>query len=321
MHFNEAGTLDMEAAMTTDRASNAESAFWDDVHAWYDRESSADPMLRLNALGLARNVEELDAYGFTMLPPEKAAPSGFWQELRDAILALAEERSGAAPDAETGQTHRDQPRGTGELMSYMLLGGDVFERALMNENVQAMIEYLLGDGFVLSSMSTILKGPGNAPLGLHSDNGLFPAPFPAFSQVANASWLLTDYSEENGALCFWPGSHKFCRQPTAGEMESWSKFMPVNAPAGTLVVWHGNTWHGAFARRAPGLRINLIQYFCRPYMATQEWYRDKVSPEAIARNSPVFSRLIGLDAPYPFPLEGPDYQRVHREMERAKRGP
>jgi ectoine hydroxylase-related dioxygenase (phytanoyl-CoA dioxygenase family) len=304
----------------SDQASSAQASVLDQVHAWYGRERVADPMERLDALQLSKHVEELNAYGFTVIPPEKAAPAGFWQELRDGILALAQQRSGVTPDTDGGGTHRDQPRGTGELMSYMLLGGEVFERALMNENVQALIEYLLGDGFVLSSMSTILKGPGNVPLDLHSDNGLFPAPFPAFSQVANASWLLSDYTKENGSLCMWPGSHKFCRQPTPEETASWSKFMPVEAPAGSLVVWHGNTWHGAFARRTAGLRINLIQYFCRPYMATQEWYRDKISAEAVARNSPVFARLVGLDAAYPFPLEGPDYERVHREIVRAARG-
>ena len=32
------------------------------------------------------------------------------------------------------------------------------------------------------------------------------------------------------------------------------------------------------------------------------------------------ARLVGLDAAYPFPLEGPDYERVHREIERGRRG-
>ena len=30
--------------------------------------------------------------------------------------------------------------------------------------------------------------------------------------------------------------------------------------------------------------------------------------------------LIGLDAAYPFPFEGPDVSRVHREVARAQRG-
>jgi ectoine hydroxylase-related dioxygenase (phytanoyl-CoA dioxygenase family) len=32
----------------------------------------------------------------------------------------------------------------------------------------------------------------------------------------------------------------------------------VEAPAGSLIVFHGNTWHGALPRRRPGYRFTLI---------------------------------------------------------------
>ncbi len=87
---------------------------------------------------------------------------------------------------------------------------------------------------------------------------MVPAPYPAYAQVANATWLLTGYDRDAGALSFWPGSHKFCRPATSRETTGVERFVPVTAPAGSLVVWHGNTWNGAFPRRTPGLRVNLL---------------------------------------------------------------
>ena len=40
----------------------------------------------IQALGLEQYVAELDTYGFTVVPPEKAAPAGFAERLRDAVV-------------------------------------------------------------------------------------------------------------------------------------------------------------------------------------------------------------------------------------------
>ncbi len=39
------------------------------------------------------------------------------------------------------------------------------------------------------------------------------------SQVANANYALTPYSEEAGALAMVPGSHRLCRKPHGNEMQ------------------------------------------------------------------------------------------------------
>lgn len=285
------------------------------VSGWKLADTAADPLAEIRRLGLEKNVAELDAYGFTIVPPDQAGPPGLADKIRQAMVDVAARRSGVAPDLESGETHRDKPRGVGQHMYYLLLEGEAFEEALVNPTALALVTYLLGDSCLLSSMTGMLKGPGGDPLPLHADMGMFPGPWSAASQVCNATYALTDYSRENGSLCFWPGSHKFARRPTPAEMAAVDEFMPAVAPAGSLIVWHGNTWHGAFARTAPGVRINLIMYFVRGYVQTQEWYRDKVSPETLARR-PRIRDLLGLDNPYPMAMpgnEGPDeahYQRL-----------
>ncbi|MBY8822241.1 phytanoyl-CoA dioxygenase family protein [Sphingomonas colocasiae] len=276
-----------------------------------------DPLAEPRRLGLERHAAELDSYGFTIVEPDRAAPPGFADALLRTVLAIAGRRAGRTLDPANAESHAGGSA-WGQHLFYLLLEDPIFEQAMMNETVLALITYLLGESCVLSSMNSILKGPGADHLILHSDSAMVPAPYPAYAQVANATWLLTDYDRDRGALAFWPGSHKFCRPPTMRETADIDRFAPVTAPAGSLVIWHGNTWHGAFPRQVPGLRVNLILYFCRIYMQTQEWYRERVSEAALARNPVRFRHLVGLENPYPFGAEGAPIDRIGHFNSRAR---
>jgi ectoine hydroxylase-related dioxygenase (phytanoyl-CoA dioxygenase family) len=100
-----------------------------------------------------------------------------------------------------------------------------------------------------------------------------------------------------------PGSHRYGRHPLPGEGAD--ALVPVRAEAGSLLVWHGNTWHGAAARRASGLRINLIVAMMRPYLRPQEVYREHVTAEILARNPPRFATLVGQHLNYGWQHDGP----------------
>ena len=270
----------------------------------------------IEALRLTNHVAELDSFGLTVVPPEQAGPPGLAERQRDAVLRLAERRYGAAPDVATGASHAKLPATAGQAgeawMWRILFEDPVFEEALMNPVGLTLMTYLLGYSAKLSNSSAMIKGPvpptGSddppKPLGLHSDNRGLPAPFPTFAQVAAVTWALTDYTLENGAVGYLPGSHKLCRQPTPNECLD--AVVPVEAAAGSLIVWHGNTWHAPFPRRAPGLRMSMLFYFCREYLTTQEHYGSAVPAEALARNPPRFRTLMGLADAYGWDEGGPD---------------
>jgi len=277
---------------------------------WRGAAETTDPFAEICRLGLERNMAEFEAHGYTIVPPQKASTPQFVARLRDAILAVAEKRSGVQSDPVTGDSHRNLPAASGQYLFNLLLEGRPFEEAIMNETVLAMISYVAGHSVQLSSMTAMVKGPGTVKLDLHSDILFMPPPYPAWASGVNATWALTDYSRENGSTCFWPGSHKFCRQPTAAEREDISQLVPVEAAAGSLIVWHSNTWHGAFARTAPGLRINLIMFFSRPFFVRQEQYDHRIAPEVVDRNGPRFAQLIGRGMPFPMSETGPDYARL-----------
>ena len=264
----------------------------------------------IRRLDLERNTAELDNFGFTIVEPEKVAPPEFAARLLEAILRIVEDRTGVRPDIKGGSTHTNLPRGTGDEHYWLLFEDRVFEQALMNPVGLALATYLLGESCVLSTQTALLKGPGVEPLGLHCDNISIPSPFPPYSQVCNTTWLLTDYSKENGALCFVPGSHRLHRHPTPTERLNFELAVPVEAPRGSMVVWGGNQWHGAFPRTAPGLRVGMIFAFHRSYIRPFEPYKEKAPKEILDRNPPRFAKLMGQHLFQGFEAEGPDYNKI-----------
>jgi ectoine hydroxylase-related dioxygenase (phytanoyl-CoA dioxygenase family) len=289
----------------------------------------------IRALGLADNLIELETRGFTTV--RGVLSTGTIERAKAAIVARVERTTGKRVDVvgESGQMFTGM-----QYVPYLLYDDAVFEEILLEPKPLALITYLLGESCLLSSIGCHFRGPGGAPLMLHSDNGNgIPPPFSTTSFVANVNYALTPYSRAAGALAMVPGSHKLLRQPTAHE-----NFRPQNVAAadaarlhagespssvgwtdppgvvsmdldpGDAVVWHGNTWHGSFRRELPGVRMNLAVYFNRQFVQTQERHGDAVPPDVLMRhaNDERFKVLLGAKQPYGWQQQGPDYSVMAR---------
>jgi ectoine hydroxylase-related dioxygenase (phytanoyl-CoA dioxygenase family) len=214
------------------------------------------------------------------------------------VLAAGERIHGISMDVEQGlgETGRQMQFGAGVSMPGILFEDPLFEQALMNEPMLALISYLLGESCQLSSMGGIVKAQGDAHLELHADLVGNPSPYPPYAQVANATWVLTDYDRDNGSTCFVDGSHLLCRPPSPAEAVDLSLFTPIEAPAGSVIIWGSNVWHGAVPRLAAGLRVSLIVFFARWYLYKSETdIAARVTPDMLARNPARFRRLTGID--------------------------
>ena len=314
----------MEGGAAT-KVSNVTRAAMDMVRA-PSATAAGQAFADIKALGLESHVAEIEALGYTVIPPERVGPPGLARDLLRRICEISEETRGRWPDLEAGTTHAD-PVEPVERQEFLLASGKAFEQALMNPVVQAMVRYLVGDDAVLSTCVGRIKGRGTLPLMLHTDQAFHPAPLPL---VCNATYLLTDYTRENGALCFVPGSHRMQRNPLPEEnfylggldlasaetavaagrslaVRDPPGLAVVEAPAGSLAVWPGNTWHGAVPRSVPGLRVNLILYFCNKWLRPQEAYRECLSQEILDRNDERFARMVGSEIFYGWGPEGTDF--------------
>ena len=119
----------------------------------------------LRRLGLDTHIAELAVQGYTIVPPEKVAPPQYIGQLRDAVLAISERRTGVKPDTETGSTHLAGAHPLGQFMRYVLFEDPVFEPALTNPVLLGLITHLVGFDALLSLNDAMLKGPGGGDAG------------------------------------------------------------------------------------------------------------------------------------------------------------
>ena len=276
----------------------------------------------LMKMGLGQYVAELENFGYTVVPPELSGASDLLKPLLKAITRISAERNnGTKPDFKTGASHSEGMGPAGQHLFFLLGEDPVFQQAMMNPVVVNFVKYLMPDP-IISSVTSMLKGPGVAPLYLHVDQPIHPIPR---SLVCNTTYLLSDYTRDNGALCMVPGSHKLMRNPGAGEnfslgdgisgKELVQKFNAgepladaiksppnakvVEAKKGSLVIWHG-----AFNRTNAGLRANLICFWCSASLRPQEPYREQLSDAVIKAGGEEFAQLIGKGITHGWMSEG-----------------
>ena len=228
---------------------------------------------RLNALGLSGNAAELRDQGYTVV--ENAAPLEFFERLRTRIVECAME----VDAVQTGM---------------LLARGRIFEEAVCKPEVLALAELLCGKGFILSQMVGTARPQGGHGLPVHTDYDLIRDPFPSHPQTLTAVWACDDFTREGGCTWVIPGSHRQRRHPGEGEGED--EAIAVECPRGSIVVWDGATWHGSYARRAPGERVALHVMFNRMALRPLEAY--DLPRAVIERNPPELASLLGHNDPF-----------------------
>lgn len=306
----------------------------------YQTSPYVDPLVKeLEEYGLMKHVVELEAYGLTVVPPEKmAVADDFADRLRDAIIRTCEKRNGikireykeANPAVESGTglesaaalrfglagTAAEDVTGPGEMgkNSWFLMEEDeVFVEAATNPRVLALVHWLCGQSATLTGHTWIMKPQGSSGIPLHSDAHGIPPGGGHIAHVCNASWLCTDYAgEEDGPSVFVPGSHRFGRAtlPHEQNLETTPfKWVPLIGKAGSLAIWHGSTWHASVARTKPGLRVTLVQVFMRRHMRPIHLWDGEISPQLLAKH-PALQDVLGLgEHLYPY-KESNDDTRV-----------
>ena len=194
---------------------------------------------------------------------------------------------------------------------YLLFEDPVFEKVVQNEYTVALMHYLLGRSMVLSTVYSHVRAKGDPPLPLHTDQWTYRLTIPV--EVAVANYALVDYERVKGAFAAVPGSNHLMRRPVhPDEIDVYKNrdCIPLEMKAGSVVVTSGNTWHGAYERKVPGLRLNTAVVYCRSYIQTQEKIREGITQSMLDRNPPSFADLVGVNNFLGFDRNGPDFSKA-----------
>ena len=278
---------------------------------------AAAPLLReLRQLGLESNIVELEVLGFTVVPPQKVGPPTFHQEVREALERTMLRRYG--PDGLAPERWAN----VNDIQRFMLWEDRIFEQLTYNPAGLGLAQYLLGTDCVLSLCAAWVKGAGDIRTGIHGDY-LDPALTAQPEQVNNCNmhFMLTDYTKDDGAISFVPGSHKWRRQVTPSDAKYWAdRAVAVEAPAGSMVIWGNHAWHGSYPKKTPGLRMTLQCEYMRRRLQTEEAYRQTVTQEALDRNPVRFAGLMDVYSLFPFGKSDWDLDRMASAEPGSKNG-
>ena len=189
----------------------------------------------------------------------------------------------------------------------LLNKGQVFVDMVQREPVVSIMRAFLGDGFILGSIAANRLLPGGPGQEMHVDYPYWDmhdrAGFPvginaSFPLNAQATVLLDDFTELNGATAVVPGTQKLGRYPDN----------PAVAPPGTrrmlgkagdVAVFFGLVWHCAMPNDSDGDRNAILIQYLPKFVKPMEDQVRGLRPDVLAAATPLLRQLVGLDYPYP----------------------
>jgi len=176
----------------------------------------------------------------------------------------------------------------------LLAHGPIWQEVATQPQVLELIEGVLDTEFLVSSLASISIAPGESAQVIHADDQIHPIAKPHVATVCNSMWALTEFTEANGATRVVPGSHRM-QNPDYFEDPATIETIPAEMSAGSVLVWHGSTWHGGGANTtANDVRVGVAMNYCAGFIRQQENQFLGVPPEVVATFSPQLRQLCGF---------------------------
>lgn len=195
--------------------------------------------------------------------------------------------------------HHENNRGVNQRVFFLTNKGQCFRDLIIHPIVEELVAYQLGAEFILSTFTANITKCGGARMGLHTDQWWMPQPVKAYTNehlrpanitrfpvnefinpdlrlgiappvVTSAMWMLSDFSELNGATEVVPGSHLSGAYPNEEDNDLRQKIVQAKASAGSVMVFDGRIWHGTGANTQGPDRTGLIAGYCSPQFRQQE---------------------------------------------------
>jgi Phytanoyl-CoA dioxygenase (PhyH) len=232
----------------------------------------------------------LDAEGVLVLE-DFVAPDDL-EALRDRIHRLFDELGERA-----GFEFKQEPQT--DRLANLIDYDEIFQRAVAFPKLLAYVAQVLGDDFKLSSLNARSARPHSQwTQPLHCDTGALPDA--RGNTVCNIIWMLDDFTPDNGATRFVPGthrSHRLSQEALADPSAPHPDERLVIGRRGTVVVMNAHLWHGGTANHTDHPRLAMHSFYCRRDQPQQQYQKRLLGAETQARLSPSLRWLLALDDP------------------------
>lgn len=197
-----------------------------------------------------------------------------------------------------------------QWVGMLLNKGEEFTQLIQNETCMGLLEYMLGEQYLVSCVDAQIQHPGATDMPLHTDQWWMPltvsseqvrdrpseyarnqngsinsgksqTPITNIAE-ANVMWMITDFTDDNGATKVVPGSHLSGRQPDP-TIPHPVPTVAATGLAGTAFAFDGRLWHGGAANRTQYSRFGITTAGCGPQFRPIENYTRGLRPEVFDR--------------------------------------
>jgi ectoine hydroxylase-related dioxygenase (phytanoyl-CoA dioxygenase family) len=168
------------------------------------------------------------------------------------------------------------------------------DQAALNPVVLAAVEQVTGPGAQFGLTFASQVDPGQDAQVLHYDQNIYPLPRDRDVMVTTI-WALTDFTAGNGATLVVPGSHQRA-QGKPGRDEA----VPVEMPAGSVLLFTGRLWHGAGANTSAGSRLAVVIDYTQPWLRPCEAHTLSADLAEVRQLPQRLQELLGFNQPSPY---------------------
>ncbi len=245
--------------------------------------------------------EFLEGSGVLRLP--QAFPAEVIATAREILMDLSAE----ADKATHFQGGNEEKLHLQRRVWNLLNKGDVFVDMVQHPVVVEITDVILGNAFRLGSIAAnrlLPGGPGQEP---HIDYPYWDfhkrEEFPArmnssFAMNLQATILLDDFTETNGATAFVPGSQSQLEYP-ADPAAFTANHQRMLGQAGDVVLFNGMVHHCAMPNESDDDRIGVLIEYLPKFIVPLEDQPGGVDQAIIDAASPRLRQMIGVDYPFP----------------------
>jgi ectoine hydroxylase-related dioxygenase (phytanoyl-CoA dioxygenase family) len=236
---------------------------------------------------LELTLSSLHSLGYCVVPD--VLPDAFLSRTREAMYRARDkivQEVGEARLAAAGE------RG---VLRLMLKQDPLFFQFLEIPKLLSVVDRVVGETSILHLQNGLIlppeAGPGTPSLFQFTFHRDFPRLLNGYVASVNAMFAIDEFTRDNGATMVVPGSHQ--KEAPADPDYFVEHAIPIECPAGSMIVFDSTLWHAAGQNRSERDRLAINHQFTRSYIKQQIDYVRALGADVVVAQQPRTQQLLG----------------------------
>ena len=251
----------------------------------------------------------LAAHGFAVL--EGALDAEALRSCRERMYSVRER---IVKDVGTDRLERAGEHG---VLRLMMRYDPFFVQLLALPKLVSIVDEILSPTAIMHLQNGFILPPSPEQSAVAAFQYRFHQDFPRYMNgyVASLNVMVAvdEFTRENGATLVVPGTHQRSDPPALDAMAR--DALPIECPAGSLIVFDSTLWHAAGQNRSRRDRLAINHQFTRSFIKQQLDYPRALGEQIVASAAPRTQQMLGWYTRVPTSLAEyyvPDAERLYR---------